>query len=124
MADWPSVPLEGDLAAGLDGNVGTVALALLVANDGGSAKAVRGDEAVVKVVGLPSVRMSQCMFPVQFVQSHLPYGGGNGGLVLESSVPALVFLAVGNDLVDVAVGCHKGREKEEEREHVDGIRSE
>lgn len=54
MADWPGVPLEGDLAAGLDGNVGTVALALLVANDGGSAKAVRGDETVVKVVGLPS----------------------------------------------------------------------
>lgn len=68
--------------------------------------------------------LSQCMSLVQFVQSHLPYGGGNGVLVLESSVPALVFLAVGNDLVNVAVGCHKGRKQEEEREHVDGIQSE
>jgi hypothetical protein len=62
MADRPGVPLESDLAAGLDGNVGTVALTLLVANNGCSAKAVRGDEPVVEVVGLPSFyKVSGCV---------------------------------------------------------------
>jgi hypothetical protein len=70
MASWPGVPLEGDFAAGLDRNVGTVALALLVAYDGRSAETVRGDEAVVEVVRLPAD------------------GGRDGVLVLERSIPA------------------------------------
>jgi hypothetical protein len=99
VADGPGIPLESDLAAGLDGYVGTVALALLVADNGRGAKGIRRDEAVVEVVGLPA------------------NGGRNGVLVLESSVPALVFLAIGDDLVNVAVSCHKGRKKDEEGEH-------
>lgn len=70
MASWPGVPLEGDFAAGLDRNVGAVALALLVAYDGRSAETVRGDEAVVEVVRLPAD------------------GGRDGVLVLERSIPA------------------------------------
>jgi hypothetical protein len=61
---------------------------------------------------------------MNFPQTHLPYGGGNGVLVFQSGVPSLVLLAIGNNLVNVAVGCHKGREQEDEREHGDGIQSE
>lgn len=103
MADGPGIPLEGDLAAWLDGYVGTVALALLVADNGRGTKGIGRDEAVVEVVGLPA------------------NSGRNGVLVLESSVPALVFLAIGDDLVNVTVSCHKGRKKNEEGEHSDGV---
>jgi len=104
MASWPGVPLEGDFAAGLDRNVGAVALALLVACDGRSAETVRGDEAVVEVVRLPAD------------------GGRDGVLVLERSIPALVFLAVCDDLVNMAVGSRKGRKKEEKGEHLGDCR--
>lgn len=99
----PSVPLHSDIAARLDSRVGAVALALLVADNGRSLEGIGGYEAVVEVVGLPA---NSC---------------GNGVLVLEGSVPALVFLAVDDDLFNVTVGCHKGRKKEEEREHDNGV---
>lgn len=99
VADWPGVPLEGDFAAGLDGYVTAIALALLVADDGRGAEGVGGDEAVVEVVGLPA------------------NGLRNGALVFQRRVPTLVLFAIGNDLVDMAVSCHKRREKNEEGEH-------
>lgn len=82
-------PFESHFASGLHGHKGAVALALLVAHNVDLSKAVGAHEAVVKVIGLP------------------PDGRGNGGLVLERSVPALVCHAVGDDFVDVPVGRNK-----------------
>jgi hypothetical protein len=79
-------PFEGHFASGLDGHGGAVALALLVAHDIDLAEAIGAHEAVVEVVGLPSD------------------SGGDGRLVLESSIPALVLFAISDDFVDVAVG--------------------
>jgi len=99
VAHWPGVPLERDLAAGLDGYVAAIALALLVADDCRGAEGIWGDEAVVEVVGLPANSLR------------------DGGLVFQRSIPTLVGLAIGNDAVNVAMGCHEGREKNEEGEH-------
>lgn len=96
MAGGPGVPLEGYFAAGLDGHGGAVAFAEFVADDVDAGEAVGGYEAVVEVVGLPA------------------YGCGDGGLVFERGVPALVCDAVGDDFVDVAVGCDEGGEEEDE----------
>src|SRR5689334_1974977 len=91
MADGPCIPLEGHLGAGLDGHIFAIALALLVAYDVDLAEAIRRHEAIVEIVGLPS------------------YGLGDGILVPEGGVPTLIFHAVGDDLVDVAVGSHEGQ---------------
>ena len=104
MGFGPCVPDEGCGVTGIDGHGETVALARLVANDGRSAEGIGGDKAVVKVIGLPA------------------YGGGDGVLVLEGCIPALVLLAADEDTLDVAVGCHKGRNKEEEGKHGEGKR--
>jgi len=92
--DGKTNPFEGHFAAGLDGHGGAVALALLVAHDIDLAEAVGAHEAVVEVVCLPSD------------------GGGDGVLVLESSVPALVLRAISDDFVDMAVGSDEGWESD------------
>jgi hypothetical protein len=39
-------------------------------------------------------------------------GGGDGSLVFERSIPALVSYAVGDDFVDVTVGADEGGESD------------
>jgi hypothetical protein len=103
MADWPSVPLERNLASWLHRHIRAVALALLVAYDIHGTESVRSDESVVEVVRLPS------------------YSRGDGSLVLERSVPTLVCHAIGDDFVDVTVGCHEGRKEENEGKHYSEV---
>ena len=107
VAFGPLGPLEVDLAAGLDGGGGLGGLCVLVADDVGGGVGVRGNEAVVEVLGGPS-------------------GGVGGGLALLSlvvvgEVVTLGVDAVGDDAGDGAVGGGGGREGSESKEgrHVD-----
>jgi hypothetical protein len=70
-----------------------------MAHDIDSAESVGGHEAVVEVIRLPA------------------YSRGDGSLVLECSVPALVCHAIGDDFVNMTVCCHERREEENEGEH-------
>ena len=56
MAVRPSSPLERDLSASLDGGgAGVSGLRVLMADDIGARVVVRGDEAIVEILGIPSV---------------------------------------------------------------------
>lgn len=103
VAHGPGVPLQGDLSTGLGLDESTAVGGLLVAGNVGGTKGIGAHEAVVQVVGAPA------------------NGLGNGVLVAEGSVPALVRLAVSDDGFDVAVGGDEGGDDggNEERAHGD-----
>jgi hypothetical protein len=91
-------PFECNLASRLHWHKRAIALCALVAHDIYASKPIRTHKAIVQVVCLPS------------------HGRGDGSLVFQRGVPALVCYAVGDDFVDMAMGADERRKSDGERE--------